>query len=108
MIEHLERDLDRVAALLASGDADGATAAARALEQRQPAAGELARAAMALFQRDAVAAKAHASRALAMGVGSLAQQYLAAAALLGGDHAAAVDHARKAVAIEATPRARAG
>src|SRR5262245_50986330 len=102
MIEHL----DRIAALLASGDADGAANLVRSLETKQPAAAELGRAAVALFERDAAAAKAHATRALGMGVGSLAQQYLAAAALMAGDQAAAIDHARKAVAIEATPRAR--
>jgi hypothetical protein len=106
MVTRLTDVADRVAALLAGGEPEAARALVESVAARQPAAAELGRAAIALFDNDPEAAIDHARRALDRGAGGAGHQYLALGQLAAGNTAGAIAHARKAVEIEPTMRAR--
>lgn len=97
---------DRVARLLSTGDQGGAEAlvASMAAEAGTHALGQ---AILALYRKDP-AAIGFAERALALGGGATAHQYLAVAQLAAGRGELAIEHARKAVAADGGLRSRSG
>ncbi len=97
---------DRVARLLSGGDVGGAEALV-ASTTGEPATHALGQAVLALYRKDP-AAIGHAERALALGAGAAAHQYLAVAHLAAGHAERAVDHARTAVAADGSLRNRSG
>jgi tetratricopeptide (TPR) repeat protein len=97
---------DRVAALLAAGQADEARALVDSVAAREPAAAELARAALGLFDQDPDAVIDHAERAIRLGAGGTGHQYVALGHLVAEDADGAIAHARKAVELDPTVRAR--
>jgi len=99
---------DRIAKLVAANDVETAAKLVDAVSQSDPAAHQLGLAVLALFRKDAEAARTHAQQALKLGAGSVAHQYLAMANLMGGNPAAAIEHANKAVSVDGSPRARSG
>lgn len=106
MLARMNDAADRVARLLSTGDVAGAEAAVAALAS-EPASHALGQAVLALYRKDP-AALAHAERALQLGAGAAAHQYLAIAHLAAGNGDRAVDHARKAVAADSSLKSRSG
>ena len=92
MLAGMSELVDRVARLLSAGDEGGAEALVSS-SSGDPATHALGLAVLALYRKDP-AAIAHAERALALGAGASAHQYLAVAQLAAGKREAAVDHAR--------------
>lgn len=99
---------DRVAKLVATNQHEAATHLVESVASTQPAQHALGLAVLALFGKDAAAAAHHAGRALELGAGAVAHQYLAMASLMNGDPAAAIEQANRAVSLDATHRSRAG
>ncbi len=97
---------DRVARLLSAGDQAGAEALVASMTG-DPGNHALGQAIVALFRKDP-AAIGHAERAVSLGAGAAAHQYLALSYLAAGQSDAAIDQARKAVAADGSLRSRSG
>ena len=106
MLRPMSELVDRVARLLSAGDVSGAEALV-ASSTGEPAVHALGQAVLALYRKDP-AALGHAERALALGGGAAAHQYLAVANLAASRAEQAVEHARKAVALDGSLRNRSG
>ena len=104
----LQQFTDRVARLLGAGDLDTAGRLVESVKTSDPAAHEIGFTAIALNRRDAATAISHAKLAIEKGAAALGHQFLALGLLMAGDPQGAIDASRRAVALDASPRSRAG
>lgn len=99
--------LERIQRLLVIAEIDAAIQLCQAQLPASPGAHELGMAMIALFRGDAAKLHDHATRAVELGAGAYAYQYLAISHVLRGDAKAAIELAQKAVALDDTPVTRA-